>query len=100
MLRFLLRRDRVLLPSWVMLIAGVVLTVTGQYSRMFPTPESAYSFAADLAGNAALTAFTGQLTEPTLHGQQRRANLRPRRDLRGPLCDVGGANGRGHVALA
>ncbi|MGW6933587.1 ABC transporter permease [Lentzea sp. NPDC054927] len=68
MLRFLLRRDRVLLPSWIVLIAGVVLSVTGQYSRMFPTPEAARSFADDLAGNTALTAFTGQLTAPTLHG--------------------------------
>ncbi|MEU0884795.1 hypothetical protein ABZ345_39910 [Lentzea sp. NPDC005914] len=68
MLWFLLRRDRVLLPSWVLLIAGVVLSVTGQYGRMFPTPEAALSFARDLAGNTALTAFTGQLTSPTLHG--------------------------------
>src|SRR4029450_12755170 len=68
MLRFLLRRDRVVLTSWVALIAGMVLSVTGQYSRMFPTPESAFSFARDVAGNTALTAFTGQLTAPTLHG--------------------------------
>ena len=68
MLWFLLRRDRVLLPGWVLLIAGVVLSVTGQYGRMFPTPEAALSFARDLAGNTALTAFTGQLTAPTLHG--------------------------------
>ncbi|WP_112271277.1 ABC transporter permease [Lentzea terrae] len=68
MLRFLLRRDRVLLPSWVVLIAGVVLSTTGQYTRMFPTPEAALSFAREVAGNAALTAFTGQLTAPTLHG--------------------------------
>jgi ABC-2 type transport system permease protein len=68
MLRFLLRRDRVVLTSWIVLIAGVVLSVTGQYTRMFPTPESALAFARDVAGNAALTAFTGQLTEPTLPG--------------------------------
>lgn len=68
MLRFLLRRDRVVLPGWIVLIAGVVLSVTGQYSRMFPTPEAALSFARDVAGNPALTAFTGQLTAPTLHG--------------------------------
>lgn len=68
MLRFLLRRDRVVLASWIVLIAGVVLSVTGQYTRMFPTPESALAFAHDVAGNAALTAFTGQLTEPTLPG--------------------------------
>lgn len=68
MLRFLLRRDRVVLTSWVVLIAGVVLSVTGQYRRMFPTPEAALSFAHDVAGNAALTAFTGQLTEPTPAG--------------------------------
>jgi ABC-2 type transport system permease protein len=68
MLRFLLRRDRVVLPSWILLIAGVVLSVSGQYRRMFPTPEAALSFAHDVAGNAALTAFTGQLTAPTSHG--------------------------------
>ncbi|NKE61043.1 ABC transporter permease [Lentzea sp. PSKA42] len=68
MLRFLLRRDRVVLSAWVVLIAGVVLSVTGQYSRMFPTPDAALAFARDVAGNAALTAFTGQLTEPTLPG--------------------------------
>ncbi|MFS8104475.1 hypothetical protein LFM09_45950 [Lentzea alba] len=68
MLRFLLRRDRVVLPAWIVLIAGVVLSTTGQYSRMFPTPEAALSFAQDLEGNTALTAFTGQLTAPTLHG--------------------------------
>lgn len=68
MLRFLLRRDRVVLTSWILLIAGVVLSVTGQYTRMFPTPESALAFAHDVAGNAALTAFTGQLTDSTLQG--------------------------------
>ena len=68
MSRFLLRRDRIVLTSWIALIAGVVLSVTGQYTRMFPTPESALAFAHDVAGNAALTAFTGQLTDPTLPG--------------------------------
>lgn len=68
MLRFLLRRDRVVLGSWIALIAGVVLSVTAQYSRMFPTAEAALSFARDVAGNTALTAFTGQLTAPTLQG--------------------------------
>jgi ABC-2 type transport system permease protein len=68
MLRFLLRRDRVLLPGWIALIAGVVLSTTGQYSRMFPTPEAARSFAREIEGNTALTAFTGQLTAPTSHG--------------------------------
>lgn len=46
----------------------MVVSVTGQYSRMFPTPEAALAFAHDVAGNAALTAFTGQLTAPTLPG--------------------------------
>lgn len=68
MLRFLLRRDRVVLGAWVALIAGVVLSVTAQYSRTFPTSEAALSFARDVTGNTALIAFTGQLTEPTLHG--------------------------------
>lgn len=54
--------------SWIVPIAGVVLSTTGQYTRMFPTPEAALSFAHDLEGNTVLTAFTGRLTAPTLHG--------------------------------
>jgi ABC-2 type transport system permease protein len=68
MSRFLLRRGRVVLTSWVVLIAGVVLSVSRQYTGLFLTPEAALAFARDVAGNAALTAFTGQLTAPTLPG--------------------------------
>ncbi|MCO1577966.1 ABC transporter permease [Crossiella sp. SN42] len=59
--RLFLRRDRLLLPAWVGLVTLLVLGTAAQYARLFPTAELRQAFLAEVTGNTALSAFTGQV---------------------------------------
>lgn len=59
--RFVLRRDRVFATAWVGFLLLLILGVAKQYAGLLPTDRQRADFAADVTGNAALNAFTGQL---------------------------------------
>jgi ABC-2 type transport system permease protein len=61
LLRLYLRRDRVLLPSWVGLLVLLTVGTSAQYARLFTTDAERLDFTTQVTGNAALNAFTGQL---------------------------------------
>ncbi|MBN6037725.1 ABC transporter permease [Amycolatopsis sp. 195334CR] len=68
LVRLFLRRDRLLGSGWVALVLLLTAGVAQQYGRLFPSAEAKAQFAAEVGGNSALSAFTGQLTASDLGG--------------------------------
>jgi ABC-2 type transport system permease protein len=68
LLRADLRRERSVLAGAIALFTLLAVGTTAQYARLFPTPTLRHDLASDVAGNAALTAFTGPLLSETLGG--------------------------------
>src|SRR5262245_26401797 len=66
--RLILRRDRFVLPVWIVLIAVMVVGTAARYARLLPTEQVRQSFAAEVGGNRVLDAFAGQLYDPSLGG--------------------------------
>lgn len=56
-----LRRDRVVAPVWIGLLVLTIIGVATQYAQLLPTDVERIDFVAQIGGNAALSAFTGQL---------------------------------------
>ena len=61
-----LRRNRVLLIGTVAFLVLLGIGTALQYARTFPSVADREAFAAEVGGNTALTAFTGQLGGATL----------------------------------
>ncbi len=61
-----LRRSRGLVIGTVLFLVLLGIGTALQYARTFPTDAARREFAGEIGGNAALTAFTGQLNGDTL----------------------------------
>lgn len=59
--RLALRRDRVILPSWVLLLGAAVALVASSYAGLYDTAASRASFARGAAGNPATLALYGRI---------------------------------------
>lgn len=57
--RFMLRRDRVLLPVWISILAGFVIVTAVSFQDLYPTVADRARFAATIEGNATYTTLYG-----------------------------------------
>ncbi|GAA3219896.1 ABC transporter permease [Nonomuraea helvata] len=66
--RLILRRDRVLLPVWIVVLAGFVTSTASTFAKSYPTEAARESFASGIRGNPAMTAFYGALLDDSVGG--------------------------------
>lgn len=59
LVRLILRRDRVLLPIWVLLIAVLPASYAGTYAELYPTAAQRAEYAVATAGNPSVMALLG-----------------------------------------
>ncbi|HEY9475800.1 MAG TPA: ABC transporter permease, partial [Mycobacteriales bacterium] len=60
MIRLALRRDRIMLPAWVLSLTAVVVGTGSSFSQLYPTLASRQQFASGIGTNPALRAIYGQ----------------------------------------
>jgi ABC-2 type transport system permease protein len=58
--RLALRRDRIIIPVWVLAVAALALGTASSFAQLYPTVASRLPFARDVAANSGLVALTGQ----------------------------------------
>lgn len=66
LIRLILRRDRVLLPLWVLVCAIFPLLYTSGTDEIYPTPEGLRQYYDSMVGNPAMVATLGQVFGDTL----------------------------------
>lgn len=66
--RLVLRRDRVTLPIWIVVLTGFVVGAASTFAKSYPTEEARASFAAGIRGNPAMTAIYGTLFDDSVGG--------------------------------
>ncbi|MEO3776045.1 ABC transporter permease [Micromonospora sp. B11E3] len=59
LVRLILRRDRVLLPIWVLLIAALPASYATTYAELYPSVAERAAYAATTAGNPSIVALLG-----------------------------------------
>ena len=57
--RFMLRRDRILLPVWIAILAGFVVITASSFQGLYPTLQDRLHFAATVEGNTTFTILYG-----------------------------------------
>jgi ABC-2 type transport system permease protein len=62
LIRLILRRDRIVLPLWIVLITAISASYVQQYGDLFPTPESRIEY----ASNAGFITLYGELSGSSL----------------------------------
>lgn len=68
LIRLILRRDRIVLPLWVLFLAAFPLINAVGFSGLYPTAEQRQAFANGIASNPAEIALIGPLFSSTLGG--------------------------------
>jgi ABC-2 type transport system permease protein len=68
MLRFALRRDRILLPAWVLGLAALVAISVSATKDLYPTEDSRLEASDAVNATAALVALYGKVYDPTSLG--------------------------------
>ncbi|TAK36674.1 MAG: ABC transporter permease [Chloroflexota bacterium] len=68
LMRLILRRDRILMPIWIVLLALVVIGVASSFAQLYPTPESRQGLAGTIAASPAITAMLGPLFDLSIGG--------------------------------
>jgi len=66
LMRLILRRDRVALPLWILLLAALPVAVASSIAELYPTTELRQGFAASMVSNPAVIALIGPLHGSTL----------------------------------
>lgn len=67
MVRLALRRDRIWLPAWIVVISAQVVATAGGYDSLYPTPQSRLGLGETMGQNTSLRAIYGpafDLTSP------------------------------------
>jgi ABC-2 type transport system permease protein len=59
LVRFMLRRDRVLLPVWIAILAGFPIITASSFQSLYPTLADRLEFAATVEGNTTFTVLYG-----------------------------------------
>ncbi|NIK62094.1 ABC transporter permease [Kribbella shirazensis] len=62
LIRLVLRRDRVVLPLWILLLVAISVSYVKEYGDLFPTPDSRIKY----ASNAGFITLYGELSGPSL----------------------------------
>ncbi|MEV0351468.1 ABC transporter permease [Nonomuraea sp. NPDC050680] len=68
LVRLALRRDRVLLPVWIVVVAGVVFATASAIAEVYPDLSQRVALGAMISGNPALRALAGPVLDPTSVG--------------------------------
>lgn len=68
LIRLILRRDRILLPIWIVGAGIVPISVAAAFAKLYPTAESLRAFADLCMGNPAIVAMLGPVFAPTVGG--------------------------------
>jgi len=68
MIRVILRRDRIQLPVWILVIGLLPAGVASAFTGLYPTTAALSTAAATIASNTAFVAFLGPIQSPTLGG--------------------------------
>ncbi|MFI6604124.1 ABC transporter permease [Nonomuraea sp. NPDC050536] len=66
--KLILRRERLIAPAWILLLAVLAAGQAKRYLQTFPTPQAIADFAREMAANKALTAFGGEVYSSTVAG--------------------------------
>ncbi|HWD82548.1 MAG TPA: ABC transporter permease [Kribbella sp.] len=62
LIRLILRRDRIVLPLWIVLLTAISVSYVKEYGDLFPTPDSRIKY----ASNAGFITLYGELSGPSL----------------------------------
>jgi len=62
LVRLILRRDRIVLPLWIVLLCAISISYVQTYGDLFPTPESRLKY----ASNAGFITLYGELSGSSL----------------------------------
>ncbi|MFI9552558.1 ABC transporter permease [Nonomuraea endophytica] len=68
LIKLIIRRERLITPAWILLLAVLAAGQANRYAQAFSTPQSIADFAREMAANKALTAFAGEVYSPTIAG--------------------------------
>jgi ABC-2 type transport system permease protein len=66
--RFGSRRDRIILPIWLYVVAGLAIVTAVSFHKLYPTTASRISFATGIATNPGIRALTGPAFDLTTIG--------------------------------
>jgi polyether ionophore transport system permease protein len=67
-IRFILRRDRLILPVWIIVLALIPLAVASVFADLYPTLESRLELVGTIVSNPSLIALLGPLNDPSVGG--------------------------------
>ena len=62
LIRLILRRDRIILPLWIVLLVAISVSYVKEYGDLFPTPDARVKY----ASNAGFITLYGELSGPSL----------------------------------
>lgn len=68
MLRLVLRRERIALPVWILIIAAIPAGTASAFAALYPDAAGLEQAATAIGGNPAFVAFLGPVQAPTLGG--------------------------------
>lgn len=68
LIRLILRRERVLLPMWILIFGLIPVGIAGGFKALFPTEAQIREGAEMMATNPAFVALLGEVYAPTLGG--------------------------------
>jgi ABC-2 type transport system permease protein len=68
LVRLILRRDRVLMPIWVLLLSVLPLSLTSGTAALYPTEAGRQGYIDNLGSSPLLLMFYGRVPEPSLGG--------------------------------
>ena len=68
LIRLILRRDRILLPIWILLLAVLPIFTAASFAELYPTAVERQAFAGTAGSNPALVALYGPLFSPSVGG--------------------------------
>jgi ABC-2 type transport system permease protein len=68
LIRLILRRDRIVLPIWILLVALVPVGMAASYANLYPTAEALRAFADVILSNPAEVGVLGFVYSPTVGG--------------------------------
>jgi ABC-2 type transport system permease protein len=68
LIRLILRRDRLVLPIWIVMPALLAAGIASTFVNLYPTAQARQAFAAQVASSPAETALLGPVYAPTLGG--------------------------------
>ena len=68
LLRLILRRDRILLPIWILWLSILPIFAAASFAELYSTAAERQAFAATVGSNPALVALYGPLFSPSVGG--------------------------------